>query len=110
MGIHPILCESKEELQKLECKEENRDVSHLTNHEIDEIKNRMQHAEHLKQEGGSPFEVFKFRCNIITREDHIKYRSLNIITSIDMPTKPPPGLSESSGSSERYSQQMTPIE
>ena len=109
-GIHPILHHSNENVLKLEWKEENGHVFHLENHEIGEIKNLVQHVEHLKQERDRPFEEFEFRCHKITRKDCIKYRGLKISTRTDVSTKLPSELAELSGSSGRHSQKMTPIE
>ena len=65
-GIHQMLHDSKEDVLKLEWKEVYGDLSHWYNHEIVEIKNLVQHVEHLKQKEDSPFEEFDFRCNTIT--------------------------------------------
>ena len=83
--------------------------------EVGEIRNLMQHVECLKQEVEFPSEPHEFRRNETTRESHIKLKGSPESTKIlqssgDLSTNHPPGLSGSSGSSGRCSQQPIPVE
>ena len=83
--------------------------------EVGEIRNLMQHVDHLKQEWDFPSEASKFRHNKISRESYVEFKGSPIdtkmlLSSRELSTNPLPGLYGSSGLSGRNSQQLNPVE
>ena len=94
---------------------DNGDLSWSTKTEVGEIRNLIQHIEHLKQERRFPSEASKFRHDTIIRKSYMNFKRSSIGTKLlrsswCISTNPPLGLAGSSGSSGINSQQLTIIQ
>ena len=111
-GIQHITNMSKEYLAKLEWKEDSGDVSKLEQFEVGILLSLNNYFTHLKVKGNFPSDPRDLRHNNITLDDWEDSISNPISTriiesTVDITSKPPPGLTGSSGSSLH---QLTPFE